>query len=549
MGADSTITLRGRTLSTKVKLALVAISIVSVFGLLAFCGCSPAPAASHSTETEGTPTASTGAESPEGLGSFQEISTGLFPDTSSNQLRNTGNRGCNSCHDDLYTVMNMTNPKHIISNIGYGKKVVWGDCQPCHDMRVGRAGIYLADSIHASHYANPTFTDAQKGNCWSCHQSTTDANGNTTLALYDEVKYEAYAGGYPTPTDTNTRWWIDSRGISDGGYMTSVGIDENPVIDVKFSQPASNEEDNFVIDNWDSIEMEPRDYYYHYEKTTSEPYTWSLDDSYDNWSLEVKGGVNNPRSFTMEELKALPQTEYTATQNCETSGLGCTTISNIPVKGVLLKDIIEACGGLTYDASTYQFLPLSADSWTGEFFDGVSLQSLLDVNAMVALQYYGHDLTVDNGNQATIVAPGMPGAEWCKHLVSINFAHEEDSAKVFNPYENNKDIASLYALNSAFFQEDGVRGKVGEPVALTGYSFSWAGTSMGRVTSVDFSLDYGDTWQSFDVDPTLDPLQWAYWDFTWTPEEAGTYIVKVQAHAEDGTVQTRPVNLLVIVEE
>lgn len=445
--------------------------------------------------------------------------------------------------------MNMTNPKHIISNIGYGKKVVWGDCQPCHDMRVGRAGIYLADSIHASHYANPTFTDAQKGNCWSCHQSTTDANGNTTLALYDEVKYEAYAGGYPTPTDTNTRWWIDSRGISDGGYMTSVGIDENPVIDVKFSQPASNEEDNFVIDNWDSIEMEPRDYYYHYEKTTSEPYTWSLDDSYDNWSLEVKGGVNNPRSFTMEELKALPQTEYTATQNCETSGLGCTTISNIPVKGVLLKDIIEACGGLTYDASTYQLLPLSADSWTGEFFDGVSLQSLLDVNAMVALQYYGHDLTVDNGNPATIVAPGMPGAEWCKHLVSINFAHEEDSAKVFNPYENNKDIASLYALNSAFFQEDGVRGKVGEPVALTGYSFSWAGTSMGRVTSVDFSLDYGDTWQSFDVDPTLDPLQWAYWDFTWTPEEAGTYIVKVQAHAEDGTVQTRPVNLLVIVEE
>lgn len=528
---------------------------LAVAGLLIACalavGCSPHEATSTADKTADTSnvkTADTGAQL-EGVGSFSDVSTGLFPDTPSNRLRNTGNRGCNSCHDDLYDVMMSTSPKHIITNIGYGKAVTWDDCQPCHDFRVGRAGIYVADSIHASHYANPTFTQVQQGNCWSCHQSTDDGSGNSTLALYDEVKYEAYAAGYPAPYDTNTRWWVDSRGISDSGYMSSIATESEPNLQVAFSQPTSNEEDNFVVDNWDAIEMEPRDYFYKFGETTSEPYSWSLDDAYEGWTLEVKGEVNSPRSFTLDELRALPQTEYTATQNCETSGLGCTTISNIPVKGVLLKDIIEACGGLSYDASTYQFFPLAADSWTGEFFNGASLQSLLDVNAMVALQYYGHDLTVDNGNPATIVAPGMPGAEWCKHLVSIEFSHRDDPAEVFNPYETNKDMDVIYALNSAFFQEDGVQGTVGQPLNLTGYSFSWSGTSMGRVTSVDFSLDYGETWQTFDVDPSLDPMQWAYWDFSWTPEKAGTYIVKVQAHAEDGTTQLRPVNLLVTVSE
>ena len=47
----------------------------------------------------------------------------------------------------------------------------------------------------------------------------------------------------------------------------------------------------------------------------------------------------------------------------------------------------------------------------------------------------------------------------------------------------------------------------------------------------------------------FDPQQWVHFTLNWTPEQAGTYIVKAKAIGVDGTEQAAPSNLIVVVSE
>jgi hypothetical protein len=67
--------------------------------------------------------------------------------------------------------------------------------------------------------------------------------------------------------------------------------------------------------------------------------------------------------------------------------------------------------------------------------------------------------------------------------------------------------------------------------------------------TIEFSFDYGVTWTSVDVPDDFDPQQWVHYTLTWTPEEAGTYIVKARAIGADGTEQSSPSSLIVVVSE
>ena len=97
---------------------------------------------------------------------FTEKAAGLFPDTYFNRdMLNTGNRGCNACHENLFDKMvNKEGLTHILSYVGYEKDGTYKDCEPCHQGHMTLTGPYLGDAIHASHYDNQQFVDAN-GKC------------------------------------------------------------------------------------------------------------------------------------------------------------------------------------------------------------------------------------------------------------------------------------------------------------------------------------------------------------------------------------------------
>lgn len=516
-----------RTAKGKILIALATV-FAAIAISAAMVGC--APQTPDTTSEEGLEEVDS--REPDGIAKdFTINDAGDFAATLDNEKYvNAGNRGCNSCHDDLADVMYLQQPEHIVQYMGFDKKATVQDCLVCHDFHGARSGIYFGDAIHVAHYSNEAF--AEKGNCWSCH--AIDSKGTPDqyqFLLFDQMMYTPALGGFPDGANKTVRWWCESRGY-EGGYRTGVMTEEAPTFDIALNQDATPEEDSFIINNYGTIEVDASD-----------------------WTLNFTEGVNNPRSFTLEELRAMPQTQVTATQVCATNGVGGVLASNIPASGVSLSYLIEQCGGLVDGVNQINVDSGGIDAWDQK----IATDIVLPQEPIVALDFFGHELTPNQGYPATLVVPGLTGMAWEKFLSNVSFTQEEKpntnivaNADAFgNPEKSPKrnDGSTLsYPVNTAIFQNDGFEGKVGEPLELSGYAFSWAQTT-GGIAKVEFSLDYGNNWTTIDVPENFDPNQWTQWDLSWTPEKAGTYVIQVRAESTTGWSQSTPASIIVNVTE
>jgi DMSO/TMAO reductase YedYZ molybdopterin-dependent catalytic subunit len=475
---------------------------------LALCAASPFAAYADDADDDQETTA--------GIADFTDRDTGLYPDVQENATyQNSGNRGCTSCHDNLFDLdKDNGTTTHITTYVGMKAANYTADCQTCHGIASALTGNLMAENIHVSHYSSEEFVEAN-GNCWSCHAMTYDEDGNYTMVLYEELQYEDSYGGYPDASLSEaTQAWAAARGWTTG-YMSGVSVvsSDDAELDVALDQAASEEDEEFLVLN--------------YQHEDGDDAYSSIDA--DTWTLTVTG-VNNPTTFTLDDLKALPQVTTTVGQWCAVNGINGASADNMPVQGVLLADLIEACGGLADGANA--IYPEAIDGWAGA--TGISVQELIDANTLICYANYGHDLTVEQGGPAKLLVPGAKGAVSVKNLVGIDFAQTDEPSSIGSP---------INAINTSWFDNDGVEATVGEPVVLEGASYG------DELATIEFSLDYGVTWTSVDVPEDFDPQQWVHYTLTWTPEEAGTYIVKARAIGADGTEQSSPSSLIVVVSE
>ena len=257
-------------------------------------------------------------------------------------------------------------------------------------------------------------------------------------------------------------------------------------------------------------------------------------------------GVNNPKSFTKAELQAMPQTEFAMHLACATNGQGGSLVSNIPMTGVSMEYIIDQCGGLVdgnnaVNATAY-------DGWSAFVMPLVS--SIYTQDAYLVTQYYGEDLTQDDGAPIVLVAKGEPGARQVKHVKSIDFC-QSDAPFNDTAMAMSDEPSPSYAINGMWFQNNGNTYKVGEKVDLSGAVYSW-NRVQGNLASVKFSFDMGQNWTEYQVSDVLsdfDPTQWISYDVSWTPKKAGTYEIKMSATDDQGNEMKEPVTLFVKVEE
>ena len=68
-----------------------------------------------------------------------------------------------------------------------------------------------------------------------------------------------------------------------------------------------------------------------------------------------------------------------------------------------------------------------------------------------------------------------------------------------------------------------------------------------KVASVEFSMDGGETWTSFDTSSS-NAEDWVYWHFDYVAETAGTFKLDVRAVTEDGTVSSLASSVVFDVE-
>lgn len=89
----------------------------------------------------------------------------------------------------------------------------------------------------------------------------------------------------------------------------------------------------------------------------------------------------------------------------------------------------------------------------------------------------------------------------------------------------------------------GIRGKVGQPVSIAGYANDYD----RRICAVQFSLDDGETWTTYQTPGTV-PDKNLYWKFEYTPERPGAYQLLVRSVNEDGEASPTPARIDFVVE-
>lgn len=438
---------------------------------------------------------------------FSQKDAGVFTDTWYNrEILNAGNRGCASCHEDMYAMIkNLTASEnesyvHVIGEPGYGKNYEWRDCTACHGgADVQAASLNIRDAIHSIHFSSQEFED--KGNCLSCHAY--DATGE--LVMWDDLKYDKELGGHNYLDVASVNQKLTEREVGNGSLVDVVWDDGFALNNVKLDQPLSTNEDGSEY-TFAAVNMGLREY-------DAEGYTVNV------------SGVKGKNSWTLDEIKALPVTEKSFTQDCAGNIQNGVLISTVKATGVTLADFIDACGGLVDGARS--FTVTCKDGWNcfGGVFD---IEALIAQEAMLTYQYNDHDLTAEQGYPLVMVLPGFGGNYMPKYLESITFSDAE-------PLVNSAwtpGFTSDGNMNAGWFKpaEDGMEVKVGETVPLAGwvYEHSSGGHSADKIA---FSADYGQNWSYIDVNENLtnyDDDMWVTFEGSWTPQTAGTYVLHVR---------------------
>jgi DMSO/TMAO reductase YedYZ molybdopterin-dependent catalytic subunit len=133
------------------------------------------------------------------------------------------------------------------------------------------------------------------------------------------------------------------------------------------------------------------------------------------WRLEIGGLVAKPRSFTYDELRALPQAHQVSDFHCVTGW----TVDGVRWSGVRFSHLLDQVEPLP-QAKAIRFVSLEQP-----YDDSLTLEQLRLHDVMLALDMDGAPLSRPHGSPARVVIPEMYGYKGVKWLTRIELvAHQ-----------------------------------------------------------------------------------------------------------------------------
>ena len=246
------------------------------------------------------------------------------------------------------------------------------------------------------------------------------------------------------------------------------------------------------------------------------------------WRFGVTGLVDDPRTYTFEEIAAMPSVEQETTLSCISNPVGGELMSNAMWKGVPLRDLIQASSP---QDGVVEIIFHAVDGYTDTF----SFEKAMDPTTLVAYEMNGEPLPDRHGYPARILVPGLFGEKNVKWVTRIELVDHD--AKGF--YETQGWGPNfVQPTRSRFDAPDFARPlRMGETVGLLGIAY---GGDRG-VSKVEVSTDDGRNWREARITHQGSKLAWSVWSHDWRPEEIGEYNLVVRATDGDGELQTSEV--------
>ena len=280
------------------------------------------------------------------------------------------------------------------------------------------------------------------------------------------------------------------------------------------------------------------------------------------WRLEIDGAVEQPRAWSYDELRALPQKTIPATLECAGNSrvflvpkvkgtqweLGA--IGNAEWSGVSLGELLQAA---EIKAGAVEVILEGADSGSIaepprpsgriHFARSVPLGKALD-DVLLALAMNGEPLTPSHGFPLRAIVPGwygMAAIKWLQRVVVTE--------RPFHGYYQTVDYA--------FWKKDGVgatlvpitemqvKSAIARPgineVIPAGTPYRVAGaawTANAEIVQVELSTDGGKSWKQTSLGKEKIRNCWQLWECNWeTPRVPGRCILLARATDSRGRVQ------------
>jgi len=244
----------------------------------------------------------------------------------------------------------------------------------------------------------------------------------------------------------------------------------------------------------------------------------------ETYALTITGLVENPRSFTLEELQDLELIELPLTVECIGNGVNGPLVGTAVWRGFRLYDFLDALGldgqatGVRYQA---------ADG----FYASHTLEQIKDHQVIGALYMNGEIIPPIQGFPLRVIMPGFYGAKqpaWVTEIEVIDRPLED--------YWQDRgwDLTPPMDVDSTiFFPENNTTVQIGVPFEIGGAAFG--GT---KISTVELTTDGGDSWQQSEIVESTDANNvWVFWKAIVIFRKPGTYTINSRATDIHGNVQ------------
>lgn len=289
------------------------------------------------------------------------------------------------------------------------------------------------------------------------------------------------------------------------------------------------------------------------------------------WTLTIDGeSVNRKKTYTLSELKTkFPHYTYQLTLECGGNGrsefnppakgnqwtVGAVSCANWT--GVRLRDILEDVGiksNAVYIGYHAADTHLSGDPNKEPISRGVPISKAMQDETLVAFSMNGEDIPIAHGFPLRLVCGGWPAStsgKWITRLSVRDIVH--DGAKMGgtsyrvpcetvapgNKVEDSNMciIESMPVKSLITYPKSGALLKEGKVLKINGHA--WAGEL--EVSKMEFSIDFGSTWQSCTLEKPTNRLAWQHFDTSVSFPKKGYY--EVWARATDSNGKSQPMVL------
>ena len=244
------------------------------------------------------------------------------------------------------------------------------------------------------------------------------------------------------------------------------------------------------------------------------------------WQLPITGLVNNPRTFTLQQLRdEFDSFDQFVTLTCISGRVGTGLISTTKWTGVSAQHLLEAVG-VQPEA---QYLTITSGDG---YYETVDLEVIRnDERVMFCYAWDDKLLPKDHGFPLRIWIPDRYGMKQPKWITGIEVTDTyEPGYWVERNWSKEARIKTTSVIDTVAV--DSVGAVNGQQVIPVG-GIAFAGTR--GISSVEVRVDGGD-WQPAQLRAPLSETTWVIWRYDW-PFTAGDHLFEVRCTEADGTPQ------------